>query len=299
MHIGRSSAILKIALILGELFIQVTQVCLLVLAAATVTYWSMSMVPGFNADPEQLNPRVGRAPAANPEVELARTDPLGFSKNYLRSCLKGEFGYSWIYHRPNRELIAGRICTTLEVVAWGLVLAWTTSLCFSFVVVLNKTAGIDKLGGIVAAILICLPSALLSYFATYLELWPGLVIGAILFPKTYSYSRNIVTSVVQSHYVLMARAAGIPASALLFHHVWPAARPALLGLGAVSVNFALGAAVVVEVFSGIPGIGELAWRAAMGRDLPLVMTLTLLVAGLTVTASQVAQRLSTADLLSP
>jgi peptide/nickel transport system permease protein len=51
----------------------------------------------------------------------------------------------------------------------------------------------------------------------------------------------------------------------------------VLALAGVSVSMAFGAAVAVEVVCDLPGIGQLAWKAALARDLPLLVTLTMLV----------------------
>ena len=44
---------------------------------------------------------------------------------------------------------------------------------------------------------------------------------------------------------------------------------------------AFGASIPVETLCDLPGIGQLAWKAAMARDLPLLVTLTMLIAVLT------------------
>jgi peptide/nickel transport system permease protein len=55
------------------------------------------------------------------------------------------------------------------------------------------------------------------------------------------------------------------------------AAPQALALAGVSVSMAFGVAVAVEVVCDFPGIGQLAWKAALARDLPLLVTLTMLV----------------------
>ena len=70
------------------------------------------------------------------------------------------------------------------------------------------------------------------------------------------------------------------------------AAPQLLALGGVSISLALAAAIPVEALCDLPGIGQLAWKAALGRDLPLLVNLTLIVTLVTVVAN------STADLLA-
>ena len=60
---------------------------------------------------------------------------------------------------------------------------------------------------------------------------------------------------------------------------------ALLG---VSTSMAFGAAIPIEALSDSPGIGQLAWFAAINRDLPLIMNLTLIVTLITVTSNSLA-----------
>jgi peptide/nickel transport system permease protein len=50
-----------------------------------------------------------------------------------------------------------------------------------------------------------------------------------------------------------------------------------LALAGVSVSIALGAAIPIEALCGLAGIGDLAWQAALGRDLPLLVNITVLV----------------------
>jgi peptide/nickel transport system permease protein len=45
----------------------------------------------------------------------------------------------------------------------------------------------------------------------------------------------------------------------------------------VSFTIAFGAAIPIEALCDSPGLGQLAWQAALGRDLPLIVNLTLIV----------------------
>jgi peptide/nickel transport system permease protein len=40
---------------------------------------------------------------------------------------------------------------------------------------------------------------------------------------------------------------------------------------------AFGAAIPVETLCGLPGIGQLAWKAAIARDLPVLVSLTMMI----------------------
>jgi len=86
-------------------------------------------------------------------------------------------------------------------------------------------------------------------------------------------------------HILAARAKGIGPLRILLWHVLPVGAPELVALAGVSVSVAIGAAIPVEALCGIPGIGQLAWQAALGRDLPLLVTITVLVTLVTLIAN--------------
>jgi peptide/nickel transport system permease protein len=66
------------------------------------------------------------------------------------------------------------------------------------------------------------------------------------------------------------------------------ASPALFALFGVSLSMAFGAAIPIEALCDSPGVGQLAWQAALNRDLPLIMNLTLLITLITVAANLLA-----------
>ncbi|HEV1285289.1 MAG TPA: hypothetical protein VNU44_08265, partial [Bryobacteraceae bacterium] len=59
-----------------------------------------------------------------------------------------------------------------------------------------------------------------------------------------------------------------------------------------SVSMAIGAAIPVEAICDVPGLGRLAWNAAMARDLPLLVNLTMIVAVATTMATTVTAAIS-------
>ncbi len=58
--------------------------------------------------------------------------------------------------------------------------------------------------------------------------------------------------------------------------------------GGISVSLGFGASIPIEVICDTPGIGQLAWRAALDRDLPLLVTITVLVALMTLAVNSLA-----------
>jgi peptide/nickel transport system permease protein len=78
--------------------------------------------------------------------------------------------------------------------------------------------------------------------------------------------------------VLQARAQGIRMRRVLLAHILPAAAPQLSALVSLSIVTALSALVPVEVIFNVPGLGQLAWNAAMNRDLPVLLAATMIMA---------------------
>jgi peptide/nickel transport system permease protein len=115
---------------------------------------------------------------------------------------------------------------------------------------------------------------------------PGyLAIALIVFPKIYRYTRNLLSRAYAMPHIAAARARGLGEMRILLWHVLPVAGPQMIALAGITVSVALGASIPVESLCGLPGIGQLAWQAALARDLPLLVNLTALVTLVTLLAN--------------
>jgi ABC-type dipeptide/oligopeptide/nickel transport system permease component len=68
----------------------------------------------------------------------------------------------------------------------------------------------------------------------------------------------------------------------------------LLALAGVSVSIAFTSTIPLEALCDLPGLGQLAWKAALSRDLSLLVTLTMIVAVVTLVANSLSDLLSKA-----
>jgi peptide/nickel transport system permease protein len=100
------------------------------------------------------------------------------------------------------------------------------------------------------------------------------VIAVRDFKMIYSLLRNI-SSAPQLFY---ARAQGFSTARIIRAHLLPSLPGELLALAMTSFVLALSAVVPIEVVFDVPGLGQLAWNAAMNRDLPVLLAVTLLLA---------------------
>src|SRR5262249_32093853 len=136
----------------------------------------------------------------------------------------------------------------------------------------------DLAGTVATCVLVSLPAALVGILFLY---WRGplpVALGLLLFPRVFIYMRNLIERAQAMPHVVQAHARGLSPLATLFRHVVAVALTQLGSLAAVSVSLALGAAIPLEVLCDRPGIGQLAWQAALARDLPLLVGLTLVMA---------------------
>ena len=115
----------------------------------------------------------------------------------------------------------------------------------------------------------------------------------IVFPKVFRFSRNLLIKTYGMPHVLTAKARGLSPLRILGWHILPNIAGPMLALAGVTVSIAFGAAIPVEVICDYPGLGQLAWKAALSRDVPLLVNLTLIIALVTVAAN------SFSDMLTP
>jgi peptide/nickel transport system permease protein len=248
------------------------------------------LAPGFGVDEEELDSRLNQeSMQALRQSNAEEASVTSFYLNYWGRLLRGDLGVSRTLHQPVRQLLAERFPETLESVGLGLVLGWVAGLALAMAAVMSRTGFVDIAGGLLASVLLSIPAAVLALLFVLAQAPGRLVIGLIVFPKIFHYARNLLAHSASLPHVLTARAKGLGSRRVLLWHILPVAAPQLFALAGVSVSLAFAAAIPVEVLCDLPGIGQLAWQAAMGRDLVLLVNLTMIVTLITVLANSAAE----------
>jgi len=247
------------------------------------------LAPGFGVDEEELDSRLNQdsiqALRQSPAVEASLP---AFYLHYLLQLMQGDLGTSQTLHQPVRQLLAERFPETLKSVALGLALGWTFGLTLAMLATMSRAAWVGLGAFLLASILLCIPAAVLAILFVIAQAPGRLVVGLIVFPKIFHYARNLLAHCASLPHVLTARAKGLGTLRVLLWHILPVAAPQLLALAGVSVSLAFAAAIPVEVLCDLPGIGQLAWKAALGRDLALLVNLTMIVTLITLLANSAA-----------
>jgi peptide/nickel transport system permease protein len=284
--------------ILQHLLRRMAALALIVLVGGILCATLVRFSPGFGIDERELDGRLNSASiAAIRDSHSANRSLLKFYGQYIHNMLHGQFGTSETFQRPITELMRERSNVSLRSLALALPGAWILVLTGAILITSKRNRSLDYLSSLVVGCLMATPAAMVALWAASTGRGTGIALILILVPTLYRYTRNILERSFRKMHVMAARARGISAPSLLVWHVLPTAAPQLIGLVAVSISMAFGALIPVEFICDSPGIGQLALQAALGRDLPLLVTLTMVVTVVTFLANTAADAVN--DVMTP
>ncbi len=260
------------------------------------------------------NPDVDPALAGEMRALLGLDDPIPVQYGrWLTNALAGNFGKSYQHSMPTSDLITGRIANTLLLSGSALLLAVLLAVPLGTVSAVYRYSWLDYLATVLAfagvsvpvfwlGILLIivfsvqlgwLPSAgmvtvgvpfALGDLARHLVM-PAIVLATFPLAQLTRYVRSSMVDVLAQDYIRTARAKGVPEVALLARHALRNALiPMVTVLGVLTPRL-LGGAVITETIFAWPGLGRLAVDAAVTRDYPVIMGVTLLVSVLVVVSN--------------
>jgi peptide/nickel transport system permease protein len=244
------------------------------------------LAPGFDADEQALDPHLS-AESLQALRAARRQDHniFRFYFSYMNRVAHGDLGTSLALGQPVRTLLRDRAPLTLRLLVVGLGLGWAAALTMALTAAWLRLSTYDLLTTLVSGTFLCIPAAVLALLSVLWNVPGSLAIALIVFPRIYRYSRNLLAKSYSLPHIITARAKGLGEGRILFWHVVPGITPQLLAIAGVSVSIAVGAAIPVEALCGMAGVGQLAWQAALARDLPLLVNITILVTLVTLLAN--------------
>jgi peptide/nickel transport system permease protein len=251
------------------------------LSAALVRF-----APGFDADEAELDPHLNsESLQALRQTRVEQHNLVRFYLHSVQRAAHGDLGTSISLGQPVTRLLRDRAPLTLRLVGVGFLLSWATVLALSLSAAWLRAFAYDTFATILSGTLLCIPAAVLALLSVLWNVPGALAIALIIAPHDYRYARNLLAKAYSLPHIVTARAKGLSELRILFWHVVPVVGPQLLAVAGVSVSLAVGAAIPVEALSGLAGVGQLAWQAALARDLPLLMNITILVTLVTLLAN--------------
>jgi peptide/nickel transport system permease protein len=263
-----------------------------------------------------MDPNVAR----EMQAMLGLDDPLPVQyARWLRNALTGNLGKSYQHSLPTTRLVVDRVPNTLLLSGTALAVAVLLAIPLGVVSAVYRYSWLDYTATVVAFAGVSIPIfwlavLLIIVFSVHLGwlpsagmvtvgapfslrdllahlLMPALVLATFPLAQLTRYVRSSMVDVLAQDYIRTARAKGLPELSLLGRHALRNALiPMLTVLGVLTPRL-LGGTVITETIFAWPGLGRLAVDAAITRDYPVIMGVTLLVSLMVVASNLITDLL--------
>lgn len=289
---------------LAHLAGRLVTLALTTLAASVIVFFVMSVLPG---DPAALILGIN----AQPDTLAALRKQMGLDQPLLWRYLvwiggfvTGDFGVSYTYSVPVRELIAERLVVSLPLAVMAILFSTAIAIPAGVFAASRRGKAGDVATMGLAQIGVSMPNfwlglLLVLFFAVYLGWFPasgfagwdkGLFAGlrsltlpalALALPQAAILARVTRSSVLETlneDFVRTARAKGLTRSAALWRHAVPNALIPVVTIIGLQFSFLLAGTIIIENVFTLPGLGRLVFQAIAQRDLVVVQGLVTLLA---------------------
>ncbi|WP_152047430.1 ABC transporter permease [Aureimonas psammosilenae] len=268
----------------------------------------MNVLPG---DPAAImlgtTARPDTLAALRAEMGLDAPIILRFGR-WIGGVLVGDLGRSTTYGVPVAGLIAERLVVTLPLAALAVLFSIAISIPLGTVAAARKGRWPDMVATLFAQGSVALPNfwiglLLILLFSSALGWLPsggfpgwqagiGPALAALLLPALAlalpqagiltRVTRTAVLDVLNEDFVRTARAKGLTRSAALCRHALPNALVPVATILGLQFTYLIAGSVLVENVFGLPGLGRLAFQAFSQRDLVVMQSVVLFLAGLVI-----------------
>lgn len=298
------------------LFWRIVSVIPLLLCISFICFVFINLIP---SDPAEVALRVQQVPIITEEAiaevreELGLDDPfLVRYVNWLKDCLKGDFGISYV--NPSRTVLGEMtrcLPATLKLAFSSFVLVIVLSIPIGFLCAIYQNSIFDKLMRGFVFITTAMPSywiglVLIWIFAIKLDMLPtsgntgfkSLILPTITVALTYISTfirliRNNMLENMKQDYVLYANARGIAKNIILVKHVLKNSMHTCFVAIGMSIPQLIAGTIVVENVFAWPGLGTLCISSIFNRDYPVIQTYVLFIGVLFVLCNMVFDCLQT------
>ncbi|HEY2057393.1 MAG TPA: ABC transporter permease [Amycolatopsis sp.] len=233
---------------------------------------------------------------------------------WLWQLLHGDLGRSWFGNVPVTAKIAQGLPVTAALVLASIVVTAVVAVPLGLYTGMRPGGRADRIAGAVAGFFLAMPEfwvalLLVLILSQKLHVLPGtgttvitanlwldaqflaIPVIAISLPQIcalYRQTRASAEIVARQDYVRTARAGGIAEAELLRTRVAKNALVPAVTLLGLQLGRMIGIAAVVESVYGMQGIGSMAVQAALNSDLPIVLGIVLVTAGVVMAANLLA-----------
>lgn len=219
---------------------------------------------------------------------------------WLRDAVQGDFGVSYASRVPVTDLIGNGLSVTALLAITSLLIALVIAVPLGSLAAVKRGKAADNAITTVTQAFVAIPEywlapILILVFALKLGVLPSagwrspasMVLPCFtlaLRPLSYftQVTRASMAAVLDSPYMVAARARGLSFSATMMRHGLRNGLLPVITLFSVWLGGLLGGSVVVEVIFGIPGMGRLLYEAVVNSDIPVIQAGIVLIVALTI-----------------
>lgn len=273
-------------------------IILTIFIVITINFFLLRMMNGTPFD----NPKITNIQKQIMMEKYGLDDPMVVQYvRYLKGVIKGDFGDSFkLQNQPVKRLIFSRLGNTVKVGLVALIFGVSMGILLGAVAAINRNSFWDHFSTILAVLGVSIPSFILApilqhFFAkewgifpflynsynpsrniTHWDSFVSLLLPAFslaVFPiaSTMRYLRSELIEILNSDYILLARAKGLNKLQVIKRHALRNALiPIVTIIGPMTISLLTGS-LVVEVFFGVPGLSKLLLNAIYTNDYFLVL----------------------------
>lgn len=286
---------------------------IILLVVSFLVFSLMSLLPG---DPAQTI--AAQSGIKDPAVIAQLRHQMGLDKSFLArfvswlgNVLHGNLGKSYQNHQLVSSAIAARAPVSLQLILTVEVLALVIAVPVALCVALYRDGILDRIVTAVTFTLQAIPNFIMALLLILLLavtlgwlpalgytpmaqgfltsersiLIPALALALSLVPIYIRVLRRSLLDTIQEEFVLVARAVGMPRRVVLFRYALKPSLPALVTVVGINIGALIGGTVVLEVISGVPGIGSLMFDSIRTGDYLVAQGVILLAASTYVVAN--------------
>lgn len=237
--------------------------------------------------------------------------------DWAGSLLSGDLGRSFYYNASVLDLIEQRLPKTAFLAFSAMIMAVVLSIPLGIIAALNENQRIDLFASLTAFAGLSLPNffwgiLLILVFAEYLNIFPPSgytnplvdpvsAVAHIILPAAalafglmahiMRMTRSSLLEELRAGYIQLGRMKGMSESDIVYRHALRNAFLPVLTVIGFQLSYLFGGVVIIEEVFSFPGLGRLLFNSVLQRDVPVLQTVVLIFAGITMFSNLVVDLL--------
>lgn len=259
----------------------------------TVNFLLLQLMPGSPFDGEKMT----EAQKTILEEKYGLNDPIPTQYiRYMQGVLKGDFGISFkLQNQEVTDLVLTRIPYTIKPGMLALLIGVLIGTTSGAIAAMKRNSWADHTITVISVLGVSIPSFVLAAFLQYficnklgwlpvlyqpanelrgITVWdemkslllPAISLAVPVIASLMRYMRSELIEVLNTDYILLARAKGLTKSQVIVHHALRNALiPVITVVGPMVVSIMTGS-LVIEQFFGVPGLSQLLLNSVTMTD---------------------------------